>query len=613
MAHVPTDPLYPQQWYLNNTGTNSNGGTTGMDLNIVDDSPDNFDLWNDCTGRGITVGIIDDGVESTHEDLAANYNKAPVGLTAGDLASGQPQAADESHRTAVAGIMAGVPNKQVGISGIGYSAKITGLRDTNLTGTDASVLSTQQFFDVSNNSWGFDNPFETNFKLPAGQLAGQGIQEAVTKGRGGLGTVFTSAAGNAFETGANANCGNCENSRYTIAVAAADANGVFAPYSVQCANLLVSAFGDSDPKNNVSSTILTTDRMGDAGYNAAGKTGEADSVNYIYITLLSPDSTETILFDTLALKTLEVGDDGNGNGVEVPFADLRTNPSQFTQDATEQALGESCQKGIKFTFGSTFYWGETGEGDWTLKVEDRGSAGTCSLNSWGLRLYGAPISPDGTNIYTDEFGTVACNDTVRGTLTDAGGIDTINAAAITTGMTLDLTPGSTGNTLADGTLAIDANTTIKSVFGGDGNDTQVGNNANKTIFGGRGADSLMGGAGDDTLMGGKAANTLMGGVGADVYVLSSKSGGTFIQDEDGAADTLVFSEDSITGFSAAPAAGMTLSADGLAAGVMGIVRQGTNLVIDLDASGTIEGASDLTIANFSQKRTPLRVPARSKP
>ncbi|MBW4497579.1 MAG: CHRD domain-containing protein [Oscillatoria princeps RMCB-10] len=758
MAHVPTDPLYPQQWYLNNTGTNSNGGTAGIDLNIVDSIVENFDVWNDYTGKGITVGIIDDGVESTHEDLAANYNSAPAGFTY-DPASGQPQGPDDSHGTAVAGIIAGVAtigetaNNQVGISGVAYSAKITGFRYADITDTDASVLSNQQFFDVSNNSWGGTNPFDTDFNTPAGQLQEQAITEAATKGREGKGTVFVWAAGNEFEAGVNSNYRNYENSRYTIAVSAVDANGVFAPYSVQGANLLVSAFGDGDPsaEPSIPGTILTTDRMGDAGYNTAataGTAGEPDSPNYtgtfngtssaapmvsgvvalilqanrdlgyrdvqeilaysaiqndptednqndwrfnaatnwnggglhnnhnygfglvdghaavrmaetwtmqstaanstvgnkeqmvengpatqeikpipdgdanglsttlniesgleidhievdlniehtaieeLYITLLSPDGTETILFDGPALKTITISDTET-----VSFADFRSNPNNPQYSAELQALGASYQKGINFTFGSTFYWGETGAGDWTLKVEDRGTAGTGTLNSWGLRLFGDTISPDDTYIYTDEFGTVAGSDTLRGTLTDADGMDTINASAITTGISLDLTAGSTGNTLAGGTLAIDASTTIESAFGGDGNDTITGNDANNTIFGGRGADSLMGGAGDDTIMGGKGANTLMGGVGADVCVLTSKNGGTFIQDEDG-ADSLVFSDDSVTGFNPNPAADMALSMDSLTAGVMGVARQGTNLVIDLDASGTIEGANDLTIANF---------------
>jgi|GEM_PF-1508482 Ca2+-binding RTX toxin-like protein/subtilisin-like proprotein convertase family protein len=767
MATLPNDLLFQQQWYLNNTGTNSNGGTAGIDLNIVDDKTDNYDVWDDYTGLGITVGIIDDGVESAHEDLQANYNSAPTGLTGYDPASGQPQAADDSHGTAVAGIIAGVANNQVGISGVAYNARITGFRYADITDTDASVLSNQQFFDVSNNSWGIDNPFQTNFKLPAGQVAQQAIQEAVTKGRGGLGTVFAWAGGNEFENGANANYGNYENSRYTIAVSAVDADGVFAPYSVQGANLLVSAFGDGDPTNNLDGTIVTTDRMAENGYNppgtppAAPNQPELDSVNYtnkfngtssatpmvsgvvalmleanrelgyrdvqeilaysaiqndpiednqndwrfnaatnwnggglhnnhnygfglvdahaavrmaetwtmqstaadstagtpevmvengptaavvqpipdgdpnglsttlniesglkidqievdlniehtaieeLYITLLSPDGTESILFNGPELTGNIDPNDPNSppkqlisteNG-KVAFADFRTNPSQYTQDPTEQALGASYQQGINFTFGSTFYWGETGAGDWTLNVEDRGTAGTGSLNSRGLRLYGDTISPSDTYIYTDEFATVAGSDTMRATLTDAGGMDTINAAAITTGITLDLTPGSTGNTLAGAALAIEAGTTIESAFGGDGNDTITGNDANNMIFGGRGADSLMGGAGDDTIVGGKGANTLMGGVGADLYVLTSKNGGTFIQDEDGAADSLVFSDDSVTGFSAAPAKNQTLSLE-FTKGMMGVARQGTNLVIDLDANGAVEAANDLTIANF---------------
>ncbi|MBW4497580.1 MAG: S8 family serine peptidase, partial [Oscillatoria princeps RMCB-10] len=736
MATLPNDPLFQQQWYLFNTGTNSNGGTAGIDLNIVDDNPDNYDVWDDCTGQGIAVAIIDQGVESTHEDLADNYNSAPAGFPY-DPGSGQPQAADDNQGTAVAGIIAGVANNQVGITGVAYNAKITGFRYNDITDTDATVLSNQQFFDVSNNSWGRQNPFDPDFNSEPGKLLEQGISEAATKGREGKGTVFVWSGGNGYEAGVNSNYDNLYNSRYTIAVTAVDANGVFAPYSAQGANLLVSAFGDGNfiAEPLIPGTIVTTDRMGDAGYNATGTPDEVDNVNYtgtfngtssaapmvsgvvalmleanpdlgyrdvqeilaysaiqndptevyqndwrfnaatnwnggglhnnhnygfglvdahaavrlaeiwtmqstaadstagtreqmvengpatqeikpipdgdanglittlniesgldidhievdlniehtaiedLYISLFSPDGTETILFDGPALKDVNLG------GLKIPFADFRSDPNYYTQDPHFLALGQSYQQGINFTFGSTFYWGETGVGDWTLNIVDQGTAGTGTLNSWGLRLFGDTISPDDTYIYTDEFGTVAGSDTLRGTLTDADGIDIINATAITTDIVLDLTPGSTGNTLAGGTLTIDANTTIENALGGDGNDSITGNDANNVIFGGRGADSLMGGAGDDSLFGG-SKSILMGGAGSDTYVIDSMTAaGTMITDSEGDADTLTLT-------------GITLSVDdSLPAGAVGLQRQGTNLVIDINADGVFD-ETDLTVQNF---------------
>ena len=64
-----TDPLYQYQWHLNNTGqTNfaTNAGTAGEDLNV--DSV----IVDGVTGSGITISIVDDGLEIAHEDLVDN-------------------------------------------------------------------------------------------------------------------------------------------------------------------------------------------------------------------------------------------------------------------------------------------------------------------------------------------------------------------------------------------------------------------------------------------------------------------------------------------------------------------------------------------------------------
>jgi hypothetical protein len=65
---VPDDFFFPRQWHLLNTG--QNGGTAGQDINVVG-------VWGDfgVTGRrgaGVRLGIVDDGLESGHPDLAAD-------------------------------------------------------------------------------------------------------------------------------------------------------------------------------------------------------------------------------------------------------------------------------------------------------------------------------------------------------------------------------------------------------------------------------------------------------------------------------------------------------------------------------------------------------------
>ena len=54
---------WPQMWYLNRGGH--------LDMNVQD-------AWmQGVTGKGISVTILDDGIEKSHPDLIANYD--PLG------------------------------------------------------------------------------------------------------------------------------------------------------------------------------------------------------------------------------------------------------------------------------------------------------------------------------------------------------------------------------------------------------------------------------------------------------------------------------------------------------------------------------------------------------
>ncbi|WP_414752433.1 M10 family metallopeptidase C-terminal domain-containing protein [Anabaena sp. CCY 9910] len=59
-------------------------------------------------------------------------------------------------------------------------------------------------------------------------------------------------------------------------------------------------------------------------------------------------------------------------------------------------------------------------------------------------------------------------------------------------------------------------TTIENAFGGDGNDTIIGNSAANILHGGRSNDTLDSGVGNDTLT---------GGVGCDRFTFNYRSGG----------------------------------------------------------------------------------------
>lgn len=54
LADNPTDPYFPLQWYLKNTG--QNGGKVKLDLNVEA-------AWaQGYTGKNVTTAIMDDGM-----------------------------------------------------------------------------------------------------------------------------------------------------------------------------------------------------------------------------------------------------------------------------------------------------------------------------------------------------------------------------------------------------------------------------------------------------------------------------------------------------------------------------------------------------------------------
>ena len=88
------------------------------------------EAWTKGEGKGVTIAVIDSGVDATHEDLAGNMagTISCIG-TGGDpsLCSGAG-ADDNGHGTHVAGIAAAVTDNGVGVAGVAPEAKVLGVR-----------------------------------------------------------------------------------------------------------------------------------------------------------------------------------------------------------------------------------------------------------------------------------------------------------------------------------------------------------------------------------------------------------------------------------------------------------------------------------------------------
>lgn len=269
----PNDTFATNQWHLRNTG--QFGGVAGMDVRITN-------AWVTYRGSNIVLGIVDDGVEIAHPDLAANI----VPDLCWDFIDMDPDPTpdhfEDAHGTACAGVAAGVGNNGIGISGAALEAKLAGLRLVGFAQTDGgeagAINTNNHIFHIKSNSWG--PPDSGDVLEGPGPLMAAALSNACTYGRGGRGVLLFWAAGNGLENDDNSNFDGYANSIYTIAVAAMDLRGRQSYYSEPGANIVVCA--PSSGTNNFGDEIgiWTTDLVGTNGYNDGATPGEPSDANY---------------------------------------------------------------------------------------------------------------------------------------------------------------------------------------------------------------------------------------------------------------------------------------------------------------------------------------------
>ena len=262
--YTPNDSFYANQaandgycWHLKNSGVRA--GLAGIDLNV-----NTTQCWDAFRGTGMVIGVVDDGVEFTHPDLAANY-MAAASYDFLDLDTNPSPGPADDHGTSVAGLAAARGNNGAGVCGVAPEAQFAGLR-IGLDSLDDLQISNAFAYQnnviaIKTNSWGPDDSGYT-LEAPAA-LTIAAIQDAITNGRGGLGTIFVFAGGNGADTGDNSNYDGFANSIHTIAVSAVNDKGTPTYYAEPGANLIASAGGDNDDDQG----LTTTDRSGADGYN----------------------------------------------------------------------------------------------------------------------------------------------------------------------------------------------------------------------------------------------------------------------------------------------------------------------------------------------------------
>ncbi|MBF0608728.1 MAG: S8 family serine peptidase [Magnetococcales bacterium] len=244
---TPNDPLFSQQWHLKNTG--QGGGRIGADMNI------SF-LWSTYRATpSQTIAVVDNGLEIGHEDLKGNVLPDKSYNYLNKTTDPTPTNKKDSHGTSCAGLAAARGFNALGVTGVAPAAGLVGynllMNFTDENGVDAMTRGYNEG-RIYTSSWGPDDTGDM-LDAPAPSFV-DALRFGTSKGRGGLGNIYTWAAGNGRSDDDNSNNDGYANSRYVFAIGASTNSDTVSYYSEDGANILVNA-----PSSGGTLDITTTD------------------------------------------------------------------------------------------------------------------------------------------------------------------------------------------------------------------------------------------------------------------------------------------------------------------------------------------------------------------
>lgn len=231
-----TDPLAAFAWHLNNTGPDqavsaidNTEAVAGIDANVASVHQGGAGI----TGKGVTIAIVDSGLEINHEDLRANVlaGKSFNFLsrqTDPSPPTSRPEPESGDHGTGVAGVAAAKGWNNLGSRGLAPNASLVGYAPLDMLTGVAEVLSfggAAQLADeveddelalvttFGNRSDGvdiFNYSAGADYASPPQDPGAPGTQtiaaESGTRNlRGGKGAIYFQAAGNEFRGSPDAN------------------------------------------------------------------------------------------------------------------------------------------------------------------------------------------------------------------------------------------------------------------------------------------------------------------------------------------------------------------------------------------------------------------------
>uniref|UniRef100_A0A672S4C0 Neuroendocrine convertase 1 n=1 Tax=Sinocyclocheilus grahami TaxID=75366 RepID=A0A672S4C0_SINGR len=406
------DPMWNQQWYLQDTRTSSS--LPKLDLHVIP-------VWKKgITGKGVVITVLDDGLEWNHTDIYPNYDPA----ASYDFNDNDPDpfprydsTNENKHGTRCAGEIAmQADNKKCGV-GVAYNSKVGGIRMLDGIVTDAIEASSIGFnpdhVDIYSASWGPNDDGKT-VEGP-GRLAQKAFEYGIQKTSADLHNECTET-----HTGTSAS--------------APLAAGIFALALEQNPDLtwrdlqhLVVWTSEFDPLANNpgwkrnGAGLMVNSRFGFGLLNAKTLVDLADPKVWKHV----PEKKQCIVRDeTFQPRPLKAAGEisteiptkacaGQANSivslehvqVEVSIEYTRrgdlhitlTSPSGTTTVLLAERERDTSANGFRnWAFMSVHTWGENPTGTWTLKITDTSGRmeNEGHIISWKLILHGTSEKPE---------------------------------------------------------------------------------------------------------------------------------------------------------------------------------------------------------------------------
>ncbi len=291
---LPNDPLLTNQWHLENTG--QGGGTAGEDVHAQE-------AWDITTGNpNIVIAIIDDGVDASHPDLAANIQPGGYDFYDGDNDASPHYFAppynvtdvNDIHGTPCAGVAAACGNNSTGVTGIAYNCRILPVKVWG----SPNLAPLNDVADAIRYAGARAAVLSSSWTCGTSDVVRQAVQDVTASGRGGLGVLALFAAGNS-----NGAVGFPAHLAASIAVGASTNQAQRAGYSCHGPELDLVA-----PSSGGTQGIWTTDvSLANRGYNL-GSAG-AGGADGLYTDSFGGTSSATPLAAGVAALILSIRPD----------------------------------------------------------------------------------------------------------------------------------------------------------------------------------------------------------------------------------------------------------------------------------------------------------------